>query len=288
MTPPPPPRLRRPARARRLLAGLGFGGVLAVPVGFFSVLTIRPAIGYAHAADDGGAPLESAGAEAAAPVAPPRAQSTTEARRRFMRGERLFQMGRYSDAAREYERGYRLAPLPGFLINIAHCHVRRGHLHQAREIYLQFLDAAPTSPRRPEVERAIAAIDRAIDPLKALELEDMPASPPVLATASASTAPRISLAPPPVLVTPPRSPRDQERKLGLGGASLRGLELRRPAAVLARDDVRPKGSESRASWMWPVVGGVAAGLITGAAVILIGRGTNDDGIRRGDIGNLTR
>jgi hypothetical protein len=91
-----------------------------------------------------------------------------------------------------------------------------------------------------------------------------------------------------VLVTPPRSARDRERRLGLGGSTLRGLDMRKLTTPAEADASRKASDDKGGGWVWPVVGGVAAGLITGAMVILIGRGTNDDGIRSGSIGNLSR
>src|SRR5438309_2438037 len=96
--------------------------------------------------------------------APAPAGDDGEARRHYRLGESLFQAGHYTDAAAAYERGYRLVHLPGFLIDMAHCHVRLGELEEARRLYQSFLDEAPTSPRRSEVERAIAAIDQELPP----------------------------------------------------------------------------------------------------------------------------
>jgi tetratricopeptide (TPR) repeat protein len=187
---------------------------------------------------------------------PARADEQGEARRHYRHGERLFEAGRYADAAAAYERGYRLVRLPGFLIDMAHCHVRLGELEQARQLYRAFLEEAPTSPRRPEVERAIASIDDQLPvPLEA------PSLPPLA----------------------PLTPRDRLHRLA-------ALPLRTSdapgAPALLLDRPPPPPPERR--WLWPMLGGVAAGLLAGAAIVLLGRLNQDQGVKNGTIGTLTR
>lgn len=85
-----------------------------------------------------------------------------EGRRRFQLGEEHFAKGQFVEAMREYEAGYQLTRLPGFLINIAHCHRMSGDLRKARGHYRKYLLVAPVSPRRSEVEEIIVELDRAI------------------------------------------------------------------------------------------------------------------------------
>lgn len=85
-----------------------------------------------------------------------------ESRAHFERAEGHFRAGRYPEALGDYERGYQRAPLPGFLINIAHCHRMMGDLRKARANYRKFLIVQPASPRRTEVEEIIAKLDKAI------------------------------------------------------------------------------------------------------------------------------
>jgi hypothetical protein len=99
----------------------------------------------------------------------PRAQAAdkgtderAEGRRHFDDGEQFFQRGDYVHALVEYESGYRLTRLPGFLINIAHCHRLSGDLRKARAFYRKYLLVAPTSPRKGEVEEIIRKLDQAL------------------------------------------------------------------------------------------------------------------------------
>jgi tetratricopeptide (TPR) repeat protein len=90
------------------------------------------------------------------------ADERAEGRRHFDAGEQFFQRGDYAHALIDYEAGYRLTRLPGFLINIAHCHRLSGDLRKARAFYRKYLLVAPTSPRKAEVEEIIRKLDQAL------------------------------------------------------------------------------------------------------------------------------
>lgn len=107
------------------------------------------------------APVSQARA-AAAKETDAEAAERAEGRRRFEAGEQRFQRGQYAEALVEYEAGYRLTRLPGFLINIAHCHRLSGDLRKARAFYRKYLLVVPTSPRKAEVEEIIRKLDGAI------------------------------------------------------------------------------------------------------------------------------
>jgi hypothetical protein len=85
-----------------------------------------------------------------------------EGRRHFDAGEWHFQRGEFARALVEYETGYQLTRLPGFLINIAHCHRLSGELRKARAFYRKYLLVVPTSPRKEEVEEIIRKLDAAL------------------------------------------------------------------------------------------------------------------------------
>jgi tetratricopeptide (TPR) repeat protein len=90
------------------------------------------------------------------------AAERAEGRKRFEAGEQYFQRGAYASALVEYEAGYQLTRLPGFLINIAHCHRLSGELRKARAFYRKYLLVVPTSPRKAEVEEIIRKLDEAL------------------------------------------------------------------------------------------------------------------------------
>jgi len=100
---------------------------------------------------------------AAAPVVKAdEAADRAEGRRRFEAGEQNFQLGAYAAALADYEAGYQLTRLPGFLINIAHCHRLSGELRKARAFYRKYLLVVPTSPRKAEVEDIIRKLDESL------------------------------------------------------------------------------------------------------------------------------
>ncbi len=90
------------------------------------------------------------------------ASDRAAARERFELAERQFKQGLFAEALTDYEAGYQLAPLPGFLIDIAHCHRMLGDLRKARAYYRKFILVAPQSPRRSEVQEIVKDLDRAI------------------------------------------------------------------------------------------------------------------------------
>jgi hypothetical protein len=89
-------------------------------------------------------------------------EARAEGRRRFESGEQYFQKGQYASALVEYEAGYQLTRLPGFLINIAHCHRLSGDHRRARAFYRKYLLVEPTSPRKAEVEEIIRKLDESL------------------------------------------------------------------------------------------------------------------------------
>jgi hypothetical protein len=90
------------------------------------------------------------------------ADERAEGRRHFEAGEQAFKQAHFPEALVEYEAGYRLTRLPGFLINIAHCHRLSGDLRKARAYYRKYLLVEPVSPRKAEVEEIIRKLDEAL------------------------------------------------------------------------------------------------------------------------------
>jgi tetratricopeptide (TPR) repeat protein len=85
-----------------------------------------------------------------------------EGRRHFEAGEVLFRRGEYLAALEQYQEGYRLTRLPGFLINMAHCYRLSGDARKARATYRKYLVVEPASPHKAEVEGLIRSLDRLV------------------------------------------------------------------------------------------------------------------------------
>jgi tetratricopeptide (TPR) repeat protein len=100
------------------------------------------------------------------------------ARKHFETAEEHFRAGRFAEALGHYKSGYETSALPGFLINIAHCHRLMGELRLARGTYRRFLLVNPQSPRRAEVEEIIADLGRAIAEVEKPQEDVAPAPAP--------------------------------------------------------------------------------------------------------------
>lgn len=190
------------------------------------------------------------------------AKPTNEGRRHYQTAERLFDDGRFAEAMAEYEDGYRVTHLPGFLVNMARCRIRLGQLTEARVLYLRFLDEAPGSPRRTEVDGALAVLEQRI----------------AADAAETSRLPFAEVAAPPM----PQSARDRERRLAMP------TSMARPMATLfnEREPAATRASE-RAPWLGPVLAGAVASVVVGAALVLLA-GLKSAPQERGTIGTLTR
>jgi tetratricopeptide (TPR) repeat protein len=112
-------------------------------------------------------------------AADPRAQG----RRHFELAEQRFQKGQYPAALAEYQAGYELTRLPGFLINIAQCYRLTGDLRRARAYYRKYLVVVPASPRKAEIEAVIRALDR--------DLSNVGGEPPARAADQAPRTPSV-------------------------------------------------------------------------------------------------
>ncbi len=92
-------------------------------------------------------------------AAAPAPDAVAEARKHFEAGRALYAVGRFQDAAAEFEAGFVLAPRPLFVFNAAQALRRlaevsgdRGTMERAKERYLDYLRLAP--PRDPEREQS--------------------------------------------------------------------------------------------------------------------------------------
>ncbi len=118
--------------------------------------------------------LSAAAVPAPAQTLPSR-DSEAAARQHFERGSKLYEQGRFLEAAREFEAGYEADARPLFLLNIGHSYRRAQDLRRAKAAYEKLLRTDPTTPQRPMVEDLIRTID---DALTVQELPLQPSRPP--------------------------------------------------------------------------------------------------------------
>ena len=89
--------------------------------------------------------------------------ATEEARGHFLKGQQLFDVGRWDEAAAEFEQAYAARNDPIFIYNMAQAFRRKGDAKRALELYKNYLIKAPRSPQRPEVEERIDALQKQVE-----------------------------------------------------------------------------------------------------------------------------
>jgi tetratricopeptide (TPR) repeat protein len=132
--------------------------------------------------------------------------ATEEARQHFLKGQQLFELTRWDEAAEEFEKAYAARSDPTFIYNMAQAYRRKGDAKRALELYKNYLIKAPRSPQRPEVEERIATLQKQIEEAeraaKAAAPVPAPApapSPGAVPTSGLSPAPVPGPAPAPVM-----------------------------------------------------------------------------------------
>ena len=100
------------------------------------------------------------------------ADASADARAHYEEGTKLYDLGRYQEAAHEYEEAFRLHPDPALLFNIGQAYRQAGDDEAAARAYRGFLRRFPDYEKRSEVEGYIQQLQQRIDDKrKADELE---------------------------------------------------------------------------------------------------------------------
>lgn len=95
---------------------------------------------------------------ASEPSGRPSKEALRAARAHFKQGRAFYEAGVYSDAVREYERAFALAPLPELLFNIGQAHRMRGAKPEAIAAYDRYLKAVPEGPLAEEARNHVAML----------------------------------------------------------------------------------------------------------------------------------
>jgi hypothetical protein len=196
-----------------------------------------------------GAPIVHPGRSAQAAES----EDVRKAREHYKNGDEAFKAGRYEDAYREWEAGFKLSGRPLFVVNMAHAERKRGELRHARALYQRYIVMEPTSKLRPEIEGVLKEIDDAI------AAEDAAVKPaPMAAVPPPVAAPPLALGPPP--------PPDNQPVANLNAA---------PAS---------DSPVYQRWWFWTAAGAVTAGVL--AAVLLRGGGGGSEYTKNGSLGTI--
>lgn len=73
-------------------------------------------------------------------------EAKAQARVKFSEGNAAYEQGKFREALKFFEAAYELAPLPGFLFNVAQCHRQLGDFSQAASAYRRYLSLSEKEP----------------------------------------------------------------------------------------------------------------------------------------------
>jgi hypothetical protein len=161
------------------------------------------------------------------------------AREHFIKGKRLYDLGRFADAAKEYEAAYEEKDDPALLFNIGQAHRLAGHAKASLLAYKAFLRNVPSAPNQVEVEARIRELQVIVD----------------------------------------QQTRSEQEAAAKAEASKPKPEVTKPAnetttATTTRADLtaRPVAAEKplvKKPWFWAVIGASAAVVATGVALTVV-------------------
>jgi len=92
--------------------------------------------------------------------------ATAAAKAHYEKGTTLYDLGKYVEAAHEYEEAYGAKNDPALLFNVAQAYRLGGDAAAALRTYRSYLRRVPNAPNRAEVERHIASLQQLVDEQK--------------------------------------------------------------------------------------------------------------------------
>jgi hypothetical protein len=207
----------------------------------------------------------------------------------YERARAQFALGKYADAAINFEKVFELSPDPAILYNAAQAHRLAGNKQRALELYTSYLRIyGEHVDNRAEVQRHIDGLRVALEKERqVVNQQPMTTKPPP--ERSAVAPPRVAPPPkvePPKAVLPERSAAEQPRVAPppkVEPPNALPPVTPPPAAPTATKptvvatpavEERPRERRPVRPWVWGVVGGVAAVVVAGVIVgVAIGTST---------------
>jgi tetratricopeptide (TPR) repeat protein len=89
--------------------------------------------------------------------------ATRSAKKHYLKGEKLFALGKFDKALDEYQQAFDAKPLPDFLYNIGQCYRNLGDLDQAIFSFKKYLQLSPEASDRDKVDKLIAELQQKLD-----------------------------------------------------------------------------------------------------------------------------
>jgi len=171
-------------------------------------------------------------------------ENTESARAHYKKGLSAYALGRFKEAAAEYEAAFDLEPDPALLYNAAQAHRIAGDKERALLLYENYLRLFHSPPMEKEVRRYIQSLKAAID--SEARARTTPPTEPI--SSHVENAPPPSPAPE---ATPVKSQRE------VAPSSPPSLQVTATA---------PPATKKTKPWVWGVVGGVAGAVVVGVVV----------------------
>jgi tetratricopeptide (TPR) repeat protein len=191
---------------------------------------------------------------------PVHADDRADARAHYEKATGAYALGRYADAAAEFEAAFTLKPDPAILYNAAQAYRLAGKKERALELYRSYRRVyGRRAEHAPDVDKHIAELEKAIES----DRHAASAESTDLANLDAATPTRASPTMPPPRVTVPAAPPPSPSTSPVIVAQ---------AAPTARDDERPVYTRW---WFWAGAGAVVVGAVVGT--LLLTRKTADCG-----------
>jgi tetratricopeptide (TPR) repeat protein len=192
-------------------------------------------------------------------------KARAEARAHYEKATGAYALGRYADAAAEFEAAFVLKPDPAILYNAAQAYRLAGKKERALELYRSYRRVyGRRAEHAGDVDKHIAELEKAIES----DRHASSAESTDLATFDGSNAPAATPMPAPQLTTPPPAAAPPAAGTAAPSASL----VAQPAPA-ARDDGAPI---YKRWWFWAGAGAIVAGAIV-TGVLLSGGGSTDCG-----------
>lgn len=198
-------------------------------------------------------------------------EAKAQARVKFSEGNASYEQGNFREALKSFEAAYQLAPLPGFLFNVAQCHRQLGDFAQASSAYRRYLALSEKEPANAAmVKGLITEMDSKARQQTASRLA--PTKPVASAKASPKDRPEAASARPAELregVRPGGAKEPEKKPLDIRTSRSMAVEKNSlpPAAVpgAPAPEVQKPGN---GKW-WLLAGAGAAALVAGGVIYAV-------------------
>lgn len=198
-------------------------------------------------------------------------EAKAQARVKFSEGNAAYEQGNFREALKSFEAAYRLAPLPGFLFNVAQCHRQLGDFAQAASAYRRYLSLSEKEPANAAMVKDLIA---EMDSNARQQTASRSASSRTVASAKAVAKDR-----PETASARPAELREGAKSGGVKVPEKRPLDIRTsrsmaieqntlpPAAVPGTPAPEVQKPVTRKWWLWAGAGAVA--LVAGGVIYAV-------------------